>query len=184
MWGLRNRLNNRCVYQRQKLDYLRIRSQICEIWAQGNKVSSGYVDDDTKIVFRSASSLVYLFIQMSSEMWDYDINGDLYCEKAINGFLTDLFETWRRNDCSHDITIVLFSRTFYDAESLEEFPKEMRECLQVDYKNRFYEDCYRVAFQNDRFDLHDWNAKLTALKSIFNQYQKEVIDRHQLLNNT
>lgn len=184
MWGLRNHLNNRCVYQRQKLDYLHIRSQICEIWAQGNKVSSGYVDDDTKIVFRSASSLVYLFIQMSSEMWDYDINGDLYCEKAINGFLTDLFDTWRRNDCSHDITIVLFSRTFYVAESLEEFPEEMRECLQVDYKNRFYEDCYRVAFQNDRFDLHDWNAKLTTLKSLFNQYQKEVIDRHQEKYNT
>lgn len=179
MWGLRNHLNNRCVYQRQKLDYLHIRSQICEIWAHGDKVSSGYVDDDTKVVFRSASSLVYLFIQMSMEMWDYDINGDLYCEKAINGFLTDLFETWRKNDCSHDITIILFSRTFYDAESIEEFPKEMRECLQVDYKNRFYEDCYRVAFQNDRFDLHDWNAKLTTLKSLFNQYQKEVIDRHQ-----
>lgn len=179
MWGLRNHLNNRCVYQRQKLDYLNIRSQICEIWAQGNKVTSGYVDDDTKLVFRSASSLVYLFIQMSSEMWDYDINGDLYCEKAINGFLTDLFDTWKRNDCSHDITIVLFSRTYYDAESLEEFPKEMRECLQVDYKNRYYEDCYRVAFQNDRFDLHDWNVKLTTLKSLFNQYQKEVIDRHQ-----
>lgn len=179
MWGLRNHLDNRCVYQRQKLDYLNIHSQICEIWSQGNKVTSGYVDDDTKIVFRSASSLVYLFIQMSSEMWDYDINGDLYCEKAINGFLTELFETWRRNDCSHDITIILFSRTFYDAESLEEFPKEMRECLQLDYKNRFYEDCYRVAFQNDRFDLHDWNAKLTTLKSLFNQYQKEVIDRHR-----
>lgn len=179
MWGLRNYLNDRCVYQRQKLDYLNIHSQICEIWSQGEKVTSGYVDDDTKIVFRSASSLVYLFIQMSSEMWDYDINGDLYCEKAINGFLTELFETWRRNECSHDITIILFSRTFYDAESLEEFPKEMRECLQLDYKNRFYEDCYRVAFQNDRFDLHDWNAKLTTLKSLFNQYQKEVIDRHQ-----
>lgn len=179
MWGLRNHLNKRCIYKRQKLDYLNIRSQISEIWAQGSKVSSGCIDDDTKIVFRSASSLVYLFIQMSSEMWDYDINGDLYCEKAIYGFLTDLFERWRQNDCSHDITIILFSRTYYEAESLEEFPKEMRECLQVDYKNRFYEDCYRVAFQNDRFDLHDWNAKLTQLKSLFNQYQKEVIDRHQ-----
>lgn len=179
MWGLRNHLNHLCIYQKQKLDYLNIRSQISEIWAHGSKTSSGYVDDETKIVFRSASSLVYLFIQMSSEMWDYDINGDLYCEKAVNGFLTDLFERWRQNDCSHDITIILFSRTYYDAESLEEFPKEMRECLQVDYRNRYYEDCYRVAFQNDRFDLHDWNAKLTQLKSLFNQYQKEVIDRHQ-----
>lgn len=178
MWGLKNYLNNRCVFQNQKLEYLSIRSQINEIWSQGKEVYSGYTDENTKIVFRSASSLVYLFIQMSSEMWDYDINGDLYCEKAINGFLTDLFDTWRKNDCSHDITIILFSRTFYEAESLDEFPAEMKGCLQVDSKNRFYEDYYRVAFQNDRFDLHDWNANLTSLKSIFNQYQKEVINRH------
>lgn len=179
MWGLRNYLNNRCVSTKQKLDYLNIRSQINEIWSQGAKVYSGFIDDDTKIVFRSASSLVYLFIQMSSEMWDYDINGDLYCEKAINGFLSDLFNTWRENYCSHDITIILFSRTFYEAKSINEFPKEMQHCLQVDSKNRFYEDYYRVAFQNDRFDLHDWNANLTKLKLLFNQYQKEVIERHQ-----
>ena len=28
-------------------------------------------------------------------MWDFDINGDLYFEKAVNGFLTDLFAKWR-----------------------------------------------------------------------------------------
>lgn len=184
MWGLRNHLNNKCVYLKQKIEYSNIRSQIWEIWSQGEKMESGYVDDDTKIVFRSASSLVYLFIQMSSEMWDYDINGDLYFEKAVNGFLSDLFAKWRLYECSHDITIVLFSRTFYEAESIEEFPKEMRECLQQDNKNRFYEDCYRVAFQNDRFDLHDWNVKLTTLRSLFNQYQMEVIDRHQEIYGT
>jgi len=41
------------------------------------------------------------------------------------------------------VTIVLFSRTFYKASSLEEFPGYMRECLQQDYKGRFYEDFYR-----------------------------------------
>lgn len=39
--------------------------------------------------------MVYLFIQMSSEMWDFDIHGDLYFEKAINGFLADLFKKWK-----------------------------------------------------------------------------------------
>lgn len=34
---------------------------------------------------------------MSSEMWDYDINGDLYFEKAVNGFLADLFNKWKVN---------------------------------------------------------------------------------------
>lgn len=32
---------------------------------------------------------------MSSEMWDFDINGDLYFEKAVNGFLTDLYAKWK-----------------------------------------------------------------------------------------
>lgn len=39
--------------------------------------------------------MVYLFIQMSSEMWDFDIHGDLYFEKAVNGFLADLFQKWK-----------------------------------------------------------------------------------------
>jgi len=39
--------------------------------------------------------MVYLFIQMSSEMWEYDIYGDLYFEKAVNGFLAELFAKWK-----------------------------------------------------------------------------------------
>lgn len=71
------------------------RCHVFEMWAQGERVSCGYVGEETKIVWRSASSMVYLFIQMSSEMWDYDINGDLYYEKAINGFFFDLFAKWK-----------------------------------------------------------------------------------------
>lgn len=47
------------------------------------------------MVFRSSTSMVYLFIQMSSEMWEFDIYGDLYFEKAVNGFLADLFAKWK-----------------------------------------------------------------------------------------
>ena len=35
-----------------------------------------------------------IFIQMSSEMWDFDNYGDLYFEKAV-GFLGDLFSRWK-----------------------------------------------------------------------------------------
>ena len=51
-------------------------------------------------------------------MWEFDLNGDLYFEKAVNGFLTDLFAKWKDQNCCHDVTIVLFSRTFYDSQSL------------------------------------------------------------------
>ena len=61
---------------------------------------------------------MYLFIQMSKEMWDFDFNGDLYIEKAINGFLYELFLKWKELKANHDVNIILFSRTFYDAQSL------------------------------------------------------------------
>jgi len=39
--------------------------------------------------------MVYVFLQMSSEMWEFDIYGDLYFEKAVNGFLAQLFAKWK-----------------------------------------------------------------------------------------
>ena len=69
--------------------------KVHEMWSQGDRVACGVIAEDTKIVFRSNTSMVYLFIQMSSEMWDCDINGDLYFEKAVNGFLSDLFQKWK-----------------------------------------------------------------------------------------
>lgn len=121
--------------------------------------------------------MVYLFLQMSSEMWDFDIHGDLYFEKAVNGFLTELFAKWKKQGSNHEVTIVLFSRTFYEAKSLDEFPVEMRECLQKDYRGRFYEDFYRVAIQNERND--DWSTILVQLRRIFTAYRDLVLKYHE-----
>lgn len=32
---------------------------------------------------------------MSKEMWDFDHQGDTYYEKAVDGFLFDLFTRWK-----------------------------------------------------------------------------------------
>ena len=177
MWRMKSDLVDDCVYLKKKIEFYGFRCDVFEMWAKGAKVTSGYVGPDTKVVFRSASSQVFLFLQMSSEMWDFDINGDLYFEKAVNGFLFDLFEKWKRLNCCHDVTIVMFSRTFYDAKDKEEFPESMRGCLQQDHKGRFYEDYYRVAIQNERYA--DWSSVLIHLKKLFNQYEEEVIHYHQ-----
>nr|XP_050050527.1 GATOR complex protein Iml1-like isoform X3 [Dermacentor andersoni] len=154
--------------------------QVYEMWAHGEQVASGVITADTKIVYRSASSMVYLFIQMSSEMWDFDTNGDLYFEKAVNGFLCDLIAKWKDMKCNHDINIVLFSRVFYEAKSKEQFPEHMAHCVQVDYKGRFYEDFYRVAVQNERID--DWTQTLRLLKTYFNEYPKQILEHHHRPN--
>lgn len=175
MWRVRNWLTNTCVYINKKLEYCdgSIRCQIYEMWAKGTRVACGVISENTKIVFRSSTSNLYLMIQMSSEMWDFDIHGDLYFEKAINGFLADLFNKWKKLGSNHDVTIVLFSRTFYEAKSIEEFPEAMRLCLREDHKGRIYEDFYRVAVQNDRFD--DWNSVLSLLRAMFTNYQQMVL---------
>ncbi|GIY15543.1 GATOR complex protein DEPDC5, partial [Caerostris extrusa] len=177
MWRLKIHLINTCLYPEKKIDFFGIRCQVLEMYIQGEKVASGIVTPDTKIVYRSASGMVYIFIQMSCEMWDFDINGDLYFEKAIDGFLPDLFSKWKKLHCNHDVTIVLFSRTFYEAQSIEEFPLKMRECLQQDYKGRFFEDFYRVAVQNERYE--DWSSTIILLKKLFNQYQDTVLKHHE-----
>ncbi|XP_012282674.1 GATOR complex protein DEPDC5 isoform X2 [Orussus abietinus] len=179
MWRLKNSLVNTCVYLNKKIEFCggSIRCQVYEMWSQGDRVACGVITEDTKVVFRSSTSMVYLFIQMSSEMWDFDIHGDLYFEKAVNGFLADLFQKWKKNGSNHEVTIVLFSRTFYSASNLEEFPNHMRECLQQDYRGRFYEDFYRVAVQNERFE--DWSNILVQLRKLFTDYQKIVLEYHQ-----
>lgn len=50
-------------------------------------------------------------------MWEFDLNGDLYFEKVINGFLYELFTQWKNKKANHEVTIVLFSRTFYTAQN-------------------------------------------------------------------
>lgn len=112
--------------------------------------------------------MVYIFIQMSCEMWDFDIYGDLYFEKAVNGFLADLFTKWKEKNCSHEVTVVLFSRTFYDAKSIDEFPEVNRASIQQDHKGRFYEDFYKVVVQNERRE--EWTSLLVTIKKLFIQY--------------
>ncbi|KAG4066905.1 hypothetical protein HA402_009007 [Bradysia odoriphaga] len=184
MWRLKSFLTNTCVYTNKKIEHCSglVRCQVYEMWAQGERVSCGVINEETKVVFRSSTSMVYLFIQMSSEMWDFDIHGDLYFEKAVNGFLTDLFLKWKKLGSNHEVTIVLFSRTFYAAKSLDEFPAYMRECLQMDYKGRYYEDFYRVAIQNERND--DWSSILVQLRRLFTSYQNTVLRYHDRSGST
>ncbi|KAM4807782.1 GATOR1 complex protein DEPDC5 isoform 3-T3 [Rhinophrynus dorsalis] len=169
MWRLKKSLVSSCAYITQKVEFAGIRAQAGELWVKSEKVTCGYISEDTRVVFRSTSAMVYIFIQMSCEMWDFDIYGDLYFEKAVNGFLADLFNKWKEKNCSHEVTVVLFSRTFYDAKSIDEFPEAHRNAsITQDHKGRFYEDFYKVVVQNERRE--EWTSLLVTVKKLFIQY--------------
>ncbi|XP_068195944.1 GATOR1 complex protein DEPDC5 isoform X2 [Antennarius striatus] len=168
MWRLKKSLVSTCAYVTQKVEFAGIRAQASELWVKGEKVTCGYISEDTRVVFRSTSAMVYIFIQMSCEMWDFDIYGDLYFEKAVSGFMSDLFAKWKEKNCSHEVTVVLFSRTFYNAKTIDEFPEILRGSIRQDHEGRFYEDFYRVVAQNERRD--EWTTLLVTIKKLFIQY--------------
>ncbi|KAK3094846.1 hypothetical protein FSP39_006992 [Pinctada imbricata] len=176
-WRLRIAVTNTGVYLHKKIEHAEMRAQVNEMWSRGERVTCGVITDDTRIVFRSSTSVVQIFIQMSAEMWDFDFIGDKYFEKAVNGFLTDLFAKWKEQNCLHDVTIVLFSRTFYKAQSLDDFPVYMRDCIECDYKGRFYEDFYRIVIQNERYD--DWTSTINTLRKLCDEYTERIINYHQ-----
>ena len=76
--------------------------QVRELWVNSKKVKSGYISDNTNFVLRSSTAKVYVFVQMSCEMWEYDSYGYLQFERAVNGFLKVCYslidyvdQTWR-----------------------------------------------------------------------------------------
>ena len=64
-----------CVYSSKTIEFSGIRAQVSELWSRGERVMCGAVNDDTRVAFRSSTAMVYMFLQMSSEMWDFDTNG-------------------------------------------------------------------------------------------------------------
>ena len=93
MWRLKKTLIDSVVFLKKKIGFSKdsVRCDVSEMWGRGDRVACGIITPDTKVVFRSTTAMVYLFIQMSSEMWDFDLLGDLYFEKAVDGFLYEMF---------------------------------------------------------------------------------------------
>ncbi|GAM22764.1 hypothetical protein SAMD00019534_059390 [Acytostelium subglobosum LB1] len=168
MWRLKLSLQNECVYVFKKLAFAQVRAQVEEMVAGGQKVSSGLIVESTKFVFRSRSAKFILLIQMSKEMWDFADDGDLYFEKAVNGFLKSLFARWRALAVNHTITIILFSRTYFDSpEILDEIPDIPRNA-----RGQLFQDFYKVVVSDET--RQDWSSIIVNLKREFGNYHAMV----------
>jgi hypothetical protein len=98
--------------------------------------------------------------------------------------------------CQHDVTMTLFSRVFYNAKSIEDFPQSLRQDINRDHLGRFFEDFYRylfsktrldnlffvfdyfsVIYQNERYD--DWVPRLAKIKQVLVNYEEDIITYHK-----
>lgn len=175
---------------------LGIRAQVKTILINSKVMTSGVIGPETKLNLRSRSSRIFWLIQMSTEMWEYDAqSGVLLYEKMLHQFLRNLFRKWQASSSSHSVTIILFSRTFYQPSA---FPSDFDPhaslfsdfhydghgpgCahanysqgygpnIQVDLKNgRYFEDFYQVVVQDFK-GTESWPKLLPKLKFEFARY--------------
>ncbi|KAK3847757.1 MAG: hypothetical protein J3R72DRAFT_519093 [Linnemannia gamsii] len=189
MWRLRTSLVGSCVFEGKKILYLGcIRAQVKEIYVGNQSVPSGYISSDTRIIFRSESAKYFIFIQMSREMWEFDEDGDIFFERVIFGFLPQLFARWRgKRDgkaeleapTNHVVSIVLFSRIFYQEEEearlrIDGYPGNQTG-LQRDDEGRYYQDFYKVVI--DWEARTDWTTAIIPLKEEVMRYQRDILLR-------
>ncbi|KAL9600361.1 MAG: hypothetical protein Q9219_003211 [cf. Caloplaca sp. 3 TL-2023] len=122
MWRLVvSELSGKVIHKGQRLAFIgAIKALIKAIYVRGQRVQSAFFSPSTKPVFRSESARYVLFIQMSKEMWDFDADGtgQIMFDKAVHGFLPDLFKRWQQINARHLVTIVMFTRLEFAQEPL------------------------------------------------------------------
>ncbi|KAJ2710023.1 vacuolar membrane-associated protein iml1, partial [Coemansia spiralis] len=122
----------------------------------------------TQPIFRSESGRFIILLQMSEEMWAYHEDGNLCFEKAVNGFLAELFRRWNKSQLNHMVTIVMFSRWYYHGRDSLFY----QDLTYDEETGRYYRDFYKVI--SDMEARPDWTVFLPELLAEFNAYRRDI----------
>ena len=87
MWRLAMSLEGTTVHVGERLSLAggAVRAEVQAVWRSQHRHSSGILTAKTKTIYRSKSAQVYLFIQLCQETWEFDEDGERYCEKVVHG---------------------------------------------------------------------------------------------------
>jgi hypothetical protein len=91
MWRLAMTMEGCTLHVGEKISLAggAVRAEVQGIWRKQHRHSSGILTAKSKTIYRSKSSQVYLFIQLCTETWDFDEDGERYYEKVVHGEFLD-----------------------------------------------------------------------------------------------
>ncbi|KAI5450651.1 vacuolar membrane-associated protein iml1 [Naganishia albida] len=180
MWRLGMALEGRCVHVWEKVEFAGIvKAEVKGIYVRGKRRASALVTPRTKTIFRSKSAQAYIFIQLCREMFEFDEDGERYYEKALYGFMPELFQRWKDAKVNHVVTIVLFARVYYDAQEVEYLNQlgiTGREALLHTPHAGYYKDFYRVIV--DFETRSEWATILPVLKQQLLETHEQILLNH------
>ncbi|WFD28800.1 vacuolar membrane-associated protein iml1 [Malassezia nana] len=171
MWRLCEAMVDGCVYVGQTITLpVGIRVKIGRLFIHEHSVMAGYFAPSTLPIFRSESSRCTVMVQMSREMWEFDESGEIHYEKVLYGFLPDLIRKWESIGTSHIVSVVLFTRVWYDdseREHLANLP------VQRTSSGQLYVDYYKVLVELDL--APNWPSVMRSLKEEFFRFQHDIL---------
>ncbi|CAG62336.1 uncharacterized protein GVI51_M00253 [Nakaseomyces glabratus] len=168
MWCMSSELVDTCVFTGQRIMFLdSIRTTVNGIYKNGKKVLSGYINDNTKIVFRSESSRLLFIIQITNEMWSFDESGEQMFQKMINSFFPKIFNKWKDIETHHSITIAFAISMDMSTSSYKDLKPGQRIKNTTDY--------YRIVV--DQVSVIYWVEIMESLRKEFMEITRELLSR-------
>ncbi|CCH44601.1 Vacuolar membrane-associated protein IML1 [Wickerhamomyces ciferrii] len=170
MWEIASLMVGTCAYKNQRLSFFEgVRCNVNALYNDGKKLFSGYIGDNTKVIFRSESAKLVFLIQITEEMYHFEEDGELMYHKVVNSLFPKIFKKWREEGTHHLITIVFVANV--DSSENSWLDLKDGECA----KNS--RDFYRVVV--DQVNIVHWNEIMISLRYEFANFKKYVME-HQL----
>ncbi|CAI4044123.1 hypothetical protein N7582_003281 [Saccharomyces uvarum] len=168
MWFLSSKIVDTCVFMDQRLTFLdSIRGTIKGIYRNGKKVVSGYIGEQTRIIFRSESARLIFLIQITDEMWNFEETGEQLFQKMVNSFFPKIFKKWKDIDTHHTITIAFaISMDLSDTSFRDLKPGES-------LKNS--KDYFRIVV--DQVSIIHWVDIMETLRKEFMEIRKDLLNK-------
>lgn len=114
MFQLAQSMNLQSIYKGKTIEFEGIRARIRHIYdKEDNESASALVSmQKTKFSFFTKSCQVYILIEVSREMYQFDEDGYVLSEKCLM-FVRSYFEKCKQESNSHEVVLTFYGRLYY-----------------------------------------------------------------------